>query len=94
MLKNFKELREKVGSGAPKTVAVACAHDAHTLEAVLRAADEGILRYALVGRKDDQIATAYSLGLRKIGQSTVQPDNAATQGKIAKISHLVEVSNA
>ena len=53
MLKNFKELREKVGSGAPKTVAVACAHDAHTLEAVLRAADEGILRYALVGRKDD-----------------------------------------
>ena len=48
----------------------------------------------LVGRKDDQIATAYSLGLRKIGQSTVQPDNAATQGKIAKISHLVEVSNA
>ena len=49
---------------------------------------------SLVGRKDDQIATAYSLGLRKIGQSTVQPDNAATQGKIAKISHLVEVSNA
>ena len=49
---------------------------------------------SLVGRKGDQIATAYSLGLRKIGQSTVQPDNAATQGKIAKISHLVEVSNA
>lgn len=49
---------------------------------------------SLVGRKDDQIATAYSLGLRKIGQTTVQPDNAATQGKIAKISHLVEVSNA
>ena len=49
---------------------------------------------SLAGRKDDQIATAYSLGLRKIGQTTVQPDNAATQGKIAKISHLVEVSNA
>ena len=49
---------------------------------------------SLVGRKDDQIATAYSLGLRKIGQSTVQPDNAATKGKIAKISHLVEVSIA
>ncbi|MEA5010778.1 MAG: 50S ribosomal protein L30 [Angelakisella sp.] len=49
---------------------------------------------SLVGRKDDQIATAYSLGLRKIGQTTVQPDNAATKGKIAKISHLVEVSIA
>ena len=53
MLKNFHELREKVGSAAPKTVAVACAHDVHTLEAVFRAAGEGILRYVLVGRKDD-----------------------------------------
>ncbi len=42
----------------------------------------------------DQIATAYSLGLRKIGQSTLQPDNAATQGKIKKITHLVEVTKA
>ena len=48
---------------------------------------------SLAGRKDDQIATAHSLGLRKIGQSTLQPDNAATQGKISKISHLIEVSN-
>ena len=49
---------------------------------------------SLSGRKDDQIATAQSLGLRKIGAVTVQPDNAATQGKIAKISHLVEVTKA
>ena len=47
-----------------------------------------------VGRKDDQIATAASLGLKRIGDVTVQPDNAATKGKIAKISHLVEVCNA
>lgn len=49
---------------------------------------------SLSGRKDDQIATAHSLGLRKIGAVTVQPDNAATQGKIAKISHLIEVTKA
>lgn len=49
---------------------------------------------SLVGRKDDQIATAHSLGLRKIGHETVQPDNAATKGKIAKISHLIEVTEA
>lgn len=49
---------------------------------------------SLNGRLDDQIATAYSLGLRKIGQSTEQPDNAATLGKIKKISHLVEVTKA
>ena len=45
-----------------------------------------------IGRKDDQIATAISLGLRKIGAETLQPDNAATRGKIAKIAHMVEVT--
>lgn len=49
---------------------------------------------SLNGRKDDQIATAQSLGLRKIGQETIQPDNEATKGKINKISHLIEVTEA
>ena len=44
-----------------------------------------------IGAKKDQIATAEALGLRKIGDVTVQPDNAQTRGKITKISHLVEV---
>ena len=43
------------------------------------------------GRKDDQIATAHSLGLRKIGDVTIQPDNTQTRGKIAQISYLVKV---
>ena len=47
---------------------------------------------SLIGRKDDQIATAYSLGLKKIGCESVQPNNEATKGKIAKISHLIEVT--
>lgn len=46
------------------------------------------------GRKDDQIATAQSLGLTKIGRKVIQPDNEATRGKINKISHLVEVTQA
>ena len=49
---------------------------------------------SLVGRKDGHIATADSLGLHKIGDETIQPDNAATKGKIAKISHLIEVIEA
>lgn len=49
---------------------------------------------SLVGRKQDQIATAHSLGLRKIGSVVIQPDNAATNGKIFKISHLIEVTEA
>lgn len=49
---------------------------------------------SLIGSKKDQIATAESLGLHKIGDSTTQPDNAQTKGKLYKISHLIEVSNA
>lgn len=49
---------------------------------------------SLIGSKKDQIATAYALGLRKIGDETTQPDNAQTQGKVKKIIHLIEVSEA
>ena len=50
------------------------------------------LKKSLIGCKAKQIATAISLGLKKPGDSTVQPDNDQTKGKIAKISHLVEVT--
>ena len=49
---------------------------------------------SLSGRKKDQVATANSLGLKRIGDVTVQPEDAATLGKIQKISHLVEVQEA
>ena len=46
----------------------------------------------LSGRLDKHIATAHSMGLRKIGDSTIQPDNAQTKGKIAKIGYLLQVT--
>ena len=49
---------------------------------------------SLIGSKKDQIATDESLGLKKIGNETIQPDNVQTRGKVAKISHLVEVIEA
>ncbi|MGN0975649.1 MAG: 50S ribosomal protein L30 [Gemmiger sp.] len=52
------------------------------------------LAKSLNGRGKEQTAVAHSLGLRKPGNVTVQPDNAATAGKIAKISHLVVVTKA
>jgi large subunit ribosomal protein L30 len=52
------------------------------------------LAKSLIGSKKDQIATAKALGLQKIGDVTTQPDNAATRGKITKIVHLVEVTEA
>ena len=47
---------------------------------------------SLNGRLERQGATAQSLGLRKSGDSTVQPDNDQTRGKIAKIGYLRQVT--
>ena len=47
---------------------------------------------SLNGRLDSHIATAYSLGLHKVGNETVQPDNPQTRGKIAKIGYLLQVT--
>ena len=47
---------------------------------------------SLNGRNKKHIATAESLGLKKIGDTTVQPDNDQTRGKIAKIGYLLQVT--
>ncbi|MCL2538783.1 MAG: 50S ribosomal protein L30 [Oscillospiraceae bacterium] len=49
------------------------------------------LKRGFSGKQEKQIATARSLGLRRIGDTSVQPDNAATRGKIAKISHMIDI---
>lgn len=50
------------------------------------------LKKSLAGRLDRHIATAHSLGLKKINDVTVQPDNAQTRGKLAQIGYLLEVT--
>ena len=47
---------------------------------------------SLNGRNKKHIATANSLGLHKIGNTTVQPDNPQTKGKIAQIGYLLKVT--
>ncbi len=47
-----------------------------------------------IGCKKDQIATVKALGLNKIGEVVAQPKNDATMGKIKKVIHLVEVTEA
>ena len=44
--------------------------------------------------KKDQIATVEALGLHKVGDTVKQPKNDATMGKIKKVIHLVEVTEA
>jgi len=48
---------------------------------------------SLSGRNEKHVATAHSMGLKKIGDSTVQPKNPQTEGKIAKISYLLTVED-
>ena len=48
---------------------------------------------SLIGCKPNQIATAKSLGLVKIGNSIVCKDDAVLAGKIKVVSHLVKVEN-
>jgi len=47
---------------------------------------------SLSGRLEKHIATAKSLGLKKIGNETIQPDNPQTRGKIAQIKYMIEVT--
>jgi len=44
------------------------------------------------GRRDNHIATARSLGLKKIGSEVIQPDNPQTRGKIELIKYMIEVT--
>ena len=46
---------------------------------------------SLIGCKKDQIATAYSLGLKKMHSSVVQEDTPDILGKCHAIAHLVTV---
>ena len=49
------------------------------------------LQKSLIGRLEKHIATAHSLGLKKVNDFTIQPDNACTKGKIAKIRYLINI---
>ena len=46
---------------------------------------------SLIGHKENQILTAKSLGLRKIGDSIVHEEGKVIDGKVKVISHLVKV---
>ena len=44
-----------------------------------------------IGRLQNQIKTVEALGLRKIGQSVIQPDNPSIRGMVFTVKHLVAV---
>ena len=44
-----------------------------------------------IGAVPKNRATVESMGLRKIGQSIILPDNDATRGQIRKVGYLLKV---
>ena len=45
-----------------------------------------------IGYRSDQGHTIRSLGLRKLGQSTIKDDTPDVRGMLHKVSHLVTVT--
>lgn len=91
-IRDFKELREQVGSSAKRTVAVAAAHDAHTLEAILKAHEEGVLDYVLVGKADEIISIGKELN-HEISTDRVV-DTASDEEAAAKCIALIKEGDA
>lgn len=49
------------------------------------------LAKSTIGAVPKNKATVESMGLRKIGQSIILPDNDSTRGQIRKVGHLLKV---
>ena len=82
-IKDFKQLREQAGSAKKRTVAVAAAHDPHTLEAVLKAHEEGVLDYLLVGKAQEIIEIGKDLGHEISSDCVVDSDSDEDAAKKA-----------
>lgn len=46
---------------------------------------------SVIGRPHDQERTVRSLGLRKVNQAVIRPDQPAIRGMVHKVQHLVDV---
>jgi len=49
------------------------------------------LKRSVIGRKENQVKTIQTLGLKKVNDTVVQSDTPAIRGMINKVSHLVAV---
>lgn len=83
VIKNFDKLEEMVGKARKKTVAVACAHDPHTLEAVLIAAERNYIDYVLIGEKDKIIEISKNLGYEIDGAKIIETETDADAARVA-----------
>lgn len=62
VIAGFSELKSRLHSLPPKAAVVAAAHDEHTLQAVFAARRDGLIRPILVGRREEILTIARTLG--------------------------------
>lgn len=62
VIAGFSELKSRLRSLPPKAAVVAAAHDEHTLQAVFAARRDGLIRPVLVGRREEILTIAHTLG--------------------------------
>jgi len=78
VLKDFSSLRDSLDARSPKTLVVAAAHDAHTLEAVFTAVGILPMQYILVGDRQKIKDISAGLGVSVAENSIVdRSDNTA-----------------
>lgn len=72
MIKDFEQLIKNVKNvEKTKTVAVVCAHDEHTLEAVIRAEKEGLVNSILLGKEKEIKEILETLNYKKSNDSII-----------------------
>ena len=92
IITSFEQIKENMHVNTKRTVAVASAVEDKTLEAVMRAHDEGLVDYILTGPADEIIATADKIG-RDIDKERIV-DTADDQESAAKAVELVRTGEA
>ncbi len=92
VIKSFDQIRKNMRTQTKRTVAVASAAEGKTLEAVLRACDEGLVDYILTGRADEILATAEKIG-RKVDTDRIA-DTKDDEQAAAKAVELIRKGEA
>lgn len=89
--KNFKELIQKVqNASTKKRVAVVCAQDEHTLEAVLKAKADGIVEPVLIGNLAKIKQVLLHLNADVTNYRIVEAEDDAAAAKAVELIHSAE----
>jgi len=86
-LKSFAQMKEQLHLRAPCTAVVAAAHDAHTLQGVFCAADEGLITPILVGEREKiiEIVSGMNRPLEELQIVSARGEEACAQQAVELI---------